>query len=73
MAKRHNLKGRGVINEGWYAEIVLMDLSKLKLMATPLETRMPPRGIEYVIVNGVPVVEKAKHTGATPGRVLRRE
>jgi N-acyl-D-aspartate/D-glutamate deacylase len=73
VAERHNLKGRGVINEGGYADIVLMDLPKLKVMATPLETRIPPRGIEYVIVNGVPVVEKAKHTGATPGRVLRRE
>ncbi len=73
VAERHNLKGRGFIKEGGYADIVLMDLSNLKVMGTPLDTRIPPKGIEYVFVNGVPVVEKAKHTGATSGRVLRRE
>ena len=50
-----------------------MDLPKMRVAATPLEPRRQPEGIEYVIVNGVKVVEKAKHTGATPGRVLRRE
>jgi N-acyl-D-aspartate/D-glutamate deacylase len=29
-------------------------------------------GLEYVIVNGVVVLEKGEHTGAKPGRVLRR-
>jgi len=50
-----------------------MDLPKVKVTGTPLEPRKQPKGIEYVVVNGVTVVEKAKHTGATPGRVLRRE
>ena len=45
----------------------------MKVTATPLEPRKQPQGIEYVLVNGVPVVEKAKHTGAIPGRVLKRE
>ena len=72
-AQRHNLKGRGVIKEGNYADIVLMDLPKMKVTATPLEPRKQPQGIEYVLVNGVPVVEKTKHTGAIPGRVLKRE
>jgi N-acyl-D-aspartate/D-glutamate deacylase len=72
-ALRHNLKGRGAIKEGYYADIVLMDLPKMRVAATPLEPRRQPEGIEYVIVNGIKVVEEAKHTGATPGRVLRRE
>ena len=72
-AVRHKLKGRGVIKEGCYADIVLMDLPNMKVAATPLEPRIQPKGIEYVIVNGVVVVEKAKHTGATPGKVLKRE
>jgi len=72
-AARHNLKGRGVIKEGCYADIVLMDLPNMKVAATPLEPRIQPKGIEYVMVNGVVVVEKAKHTGATPGKVLKRE
>ena len=67
------LKGRGVIREGYYADIVLMDLPRMRVAATLLEPRRQPEGIEYVIVNGVKVVEKAEHTGATPDRVLRRE
>jgi N-acyl-D-amino-acid deacylase len=72
-AVSHSIKGRGVIKKGSFADIVLMDLANMKVTATPLEPRKQPRGIEYVIVNGVPVVEKAQHTGATPGRVLKRE
>lgn len=73
VAERHKLKGRGVIKEGSYADIVLMDLPNLQITGTPLEPRQQPKGIEYVFVNGVAVVRNAKHTGATPGRVLRRE
>ncbi len=71
-AKVHGLEGRGVIAEGGYADIVLLDLPNLKVLGDPLEPRRYPKGIEYVFVNGVPVVEKGKHTGATPGRVLKR-
>jgi len=73
VAKRHNLKGRGTIEAGSYADILLMDYENLKVMGTPLEPRIQPKGIEYVFVNGAAVVRNAKHTGATPGRVLRRE
>jgi N-acyl-D-aspartate/D-glutamate deacylase len=72
-AIRHKLKGRGVIKVGAFADIVLMDLPNLKVTGTPLEPRKQPTGIKYVVVNGVTVVEKATHTGAKPGRVLRRE
>ena len=72
-AKVHNLEGRGVIEEGSYADIVLMDLPNLKVLGDVLEPRRYPEGIEYVFVNGVPVVEKGKHTGATPGKVLKEE
>ncbi len=72
-AKRHCLKGLGVIKEGSFADIVLMDLPNMKVTATPLEARNQPKGIEYVIVNGVTVVKKAKHTGTIPGRIIKRE
>jgi N-acyl-D-amino-acid deacylase len=49
-----------------------MDLEHLKINGTAAEPRRYPGGIEHVIINGVPVVEKGKHTGATPGKVLRR-
>lgn len=72
VAERHNLKDRGVIREGSYADIVLLAFTNLKVTGTPLEPRRQPEGVEYVFVNGVAVVKEAKHTGATPGRVLKR-
>ena len=72
-AVRHGIQGRGTLTKGSYADIVLMDLNKLKVMGTALEPRKKPRGIEYVVVNGEVVVEKGKHTGATPGKVLRKK
>ena len=71
-AKVHGLEGRGVIDEGSYADIVLMDLQNLKVLGDILEPRRYPKGIEYVFVNGVAVVEKGIHTGATSGNVLKR-
>jgi N-acyl-D-aspartate/D-glutamate deacylase len=71
-ARVHNLEGRGVLKEGGYADIVLMDLPKLKVLSDEIETRRHPDGIEYVFVNGEVVVENGEHTGATPGRVLTR-
>jgi N-acyl-D-amino-acid deacylase len=71
-AKVHNLEGRGTISKGSHADIVLMDLPGLKVEADEIEPRKYPEGIEYVFVNGVPVVEKGKHSEATPGRVLKR-
>jgi N-acyl-D-aspartate/D-glutamate deacylase len=60
------------LNSSQNADIVLMDLPGLKVTGTQLNTRSKPKGIEYVIVNGIPVVEKAKHSGTLPGRVLKR-
>jgi N-acyl-D-aspartate/D-glutamate deacylase len=71
-AKVHNLEGRGVISEGAYADIVLMDIPKLKIRSTELEPRKHPEGIEHVLVNGSVVVEKGKYTGNRAGKVLTR-
>jgi N-acyl-D-amino-acid deacylase len=49
-----------------------MDLPKVKVLSTELEPRRYPEGIEYVFVNGISIVEKGKHTGARPGRVLKK-
>ena len=71
-ARVHNLAGRGKLEVGGYADIVLMDLPKLKITANEIEPRKYPEGIKYVFVNGSPVVKEGKHTGARPGRVLKR-
>ena len=72
-AKVHKLKGRGVIEEGAYADIVLMDLPNLAVPGDALEPRRYPKGIDYVFINGTVVVEKGQHTGATPGKILKKE
>jgi len=71
-ARVHNLKGRGVIKEGAYADIVLLDVPNIKILGDEIETRRHPEGVECVFVNGVAVVEKGRHTGERPGRVLKR-
>ncbi len=71
-ARVHNMDGRGTLAEGSYADIVLMDLPNLKVTANEIEPRKYPEGIRYVFVNGEPVVKEGKHTGARPGRVLKR-
>lgn len=72
-AKVHNLEGRGALMVDGFADIVLMDLPNLNVTADEIEPRRYPEGIEYVFVNGEPVVKEGRHTGARPGRVLRRE
>jgi N-acyl-D-aspartate/D-glutamate deacylase len=71
-ARVHNIKDRGVLKEGGYADIVIIDSPNMKVLSTELEPRKYPKGIEYVFVNGSAVVENGKHTGARPGRVLTR-
>ncbi len=71
-AEHHNLKGLGRLTPGSRADITIFNLDGLKVTATPVEPRQHPKGIEYVVVNGVPVVEKGRHTGARPGRVVKR-
>jgi len=72
-AKVHYIKGRGVIEKGAFADIVLLNLKKLQITGNSLEPRRYPKGIEYVLVNGEAVVENGKHTGATPGKVLKKK
>jgi len=69
--KRAGLRDRGLIKQGYYADIVVFDLKELD---HPMEgdPRQPPRGIRYVIVNGVVAVENGRLTGARAGRVLVR-
>ncbi len=66
------IKDRGVLKVGAYADIVVFDFQKIKPNATPLEPTLAPDGIEYVLVNGKVVYREKSHTGATPGKVLRR-
>jgi N-acyl-D-amino-acid deacylase len=69
-AKRMELKKRGAIKKGNYADIVVFDASKIADKATYIQPKQYPEGIDYVLVNGQVVIEKGKHTGSLPGKVL---
>jgi N-acyl-D-amino-acid deacylase len=71
-AARLGLHDRGVIRDGAIADVVVFDPTRVRSNATYEEPRRFPDGIEHVIVGGVQVVDRAAHTGATPGRALRR-
>ena len=71
-ADQIGLTDRGRISRGMKADIVVFDAAAVKDTATFENPHQYPLGIEYVLVNGELVVEKRKHTGATPGKVLRK-
>jgi N-acyl-D-amino-acid deacylase len=71
-AARLGLKDRGRIADGWVADLVVFDPATVRANATYDDPRRFPDGIDHVLVNGIPVVAKGEHTGATPGRALRR-
>lgn len=71
-AGRFGLHDRGLLRPGLAADLILFDPETVADRATYAEPRLAPVGIEYVVVNGVPVVSAGALTGATPGRVLRR-
>jgi N-acyl-D-amino-acid deacylase len=66
------LDDRGAIEEGKKADIVILDEGTVRDRATYDDPRQTTEGIAEVIVNGTVVLENGKHTGATPGRALRR-
>lgn len=71
-AARLGLRDRGVIRDGSVADVVVFDPARVRSNATYEEPRRYPDGIVHVLVGGVPVVLDEAHTGATPGRALRR-
>jgi N-acyl-D-amino-acid deacylase len=71
-AARLGLRDRGRLDDGFVADVVVFDPARVRSLATYDEPRRFPEGIEHVIVDGTPVVAAGRHTGATPGRALRR-
>jgi len=66
------LSDRGLLREGFRADVTVFDPTTVIDQATFADPGRYPVGIPYVVVNGVVVVDGGEHTGATPGIVLRR-
>ncbi|MPY69031.1 MAG: amidohydrolase family protein [Alphaproteobacteria bacterium] len=67
------LADRGLLREGWRADITVFDPDTVAERATYQDPHRYATGIDAVFVNGVSVLEQERHTGALPGQVLRRQ
>jgi N-acyl-D-amino-acid deacylase len=70
-AQRMRLTDRGVLKAGMWADVVIFDPATVKDRATFDNPNQLSQGMDYVLVNGVPVLDQGKMTGALPGKVLR--
>lgn len=69
-AQKFQLRNRGLLREGYAADIVLFDPQEVKDVATFQKPHAYSKGFHYVIVNGVLTVENEKHNGARAGKAL---
>ncbi|GKX32251.1 aminoacylase [Vallitalea longa] len=72
-AKRINLNDRGLLREGYQADIVIFDINKIKDKATYENPRQNCEGIDYVIVNGITSLENGKVLDNKNGKLLLSE
>jgi len=70
-ARNFGLKARGLLQPGYWADITIFDADEIGDAASFDAPTLAARGIDWVIVNGVPVWRDGASTGARPGRVLR--
>ena len=79
-AERYGIRGRGRLAPGYAADLVLFDPTRVATRPTEMVHDLPrgqrrllqgADGVEWVVVNGVPVVERGVPTERRPGRVLR--
>lgn len=65
------LQRRGMLQTGYFADVVVFDPNTVQEYATPSEPHQYATGMVHVFVNGTQALKDGEHTGAKPGRVLR--
>ena len=70
-ASNLKIKKRGLLKEGYYADVVLFDPKTIQDHATFEKPMQYATGMQHVFVNGVQVLKDGEHTGALPGKVVR--
>ncbi|HEY6945477.1 MAG TPA: D-aminoacylase [Candidatus Acidoferrum sp.] len=70
-AQRLGLKDRGLLREGYWADVVVFDPNRISDRATFERPKQYPEGVNYVLVNGRVVIDRGNHTGERPGMALR--
>jgi N-acyl-D-aspartate/D-glutamate deacylase len=72
VATRLSLDDRGLLRAGMFADVVIFDPATITDRATYDRPHQLSEGVRHVFVNGVAVVSDGRHTGATPGRAVRK-
>jgi N-acyl-D-amino-acid deacylase len=70
-ASNLKLKKRGSLAVGHFADVVVFDPLTIKDNATFEKPHQYATGVQYVFVNGIPVLKDGEHTGMMPGRVVK--
>jgi dihydroorotase/N-acyl-D-amino-acid deacylase len=71
-AAKMRFADRGVLKQGMWADLVIFDPERITDKATFEQPNQLSVGMDYVLVNGVPVIADGKATNALPGKVIRR-
>jgi N-acyl-D-amino-acid deacylase len=69
-AQTMQLKDRGLLKEGYWADVVVFDPTTVSDPATYQNPQQYAEGVPFVFVNGTAVIDSGKHTGARPGKVI---
>ena len=72
-AAKIGILDRGILRPGMMADVTVFDAATIIDNATYENPHRYASGVEYVIVNGQVVLDQARHTGARPGIILKRE
>jgi len=72
-AEFFGIKDRGLVKEGYHADLLVMDAGSFRTRAEFRDPERYPEGLDTVLINGVPVVEKGEaNAGVLAGRMLRK-
>ncbi|MBI3665896.1 MAG: D-aminoacylase [Acidobacteria bacterium] len=71
-ARTFGFRDRGQVREGFWADLLIFDPARVADLATFEKPHQYSAGFDYVLVNGVPVIEEGRAGEARPGRVVRR-
>jgi|SRR5579864_352866 len=70
-AQRMRLPDRGLVKPGMWADLVIFDPISVTDAATFQDPTQFSRGMEFVLVNGISVIDEGKMTNETPGKIIR--
>ena len=71
VANRLSIRDRGLLREGYFADLVVFNPATIGDVATYAQPHQVSLGVRWVLVNGAVVVREGEHTGALPGRIVR--